>query len=172
MIIRSGVCRLAVSSTSSPSATGTASKPFAFKTSQKSLRLRSLSSTTIIRLVTTRPAIIAPIGLPDYPTRKIATMPQNHADGAEKTTRAATLALAALGWVLEDDERAGRYLELTGLEPDTLRSGLGDPTVLASCLDFLANYEPDLIRAAEALAVTPEELMAARQDLSPRSQLE
>ncbi|MEM9311019.1 MAG: DUF3572 family protein [Pseudomonadota bacterium] len=99
-------------------------------------------------------------------------MPQNHADGAEKTTRAATLALAALGWVLEDDERADRYLELTGLEPDTLRSGLGDPTVLASCLDFLANYEPDLIRAAEALAVTPEELIAARQDLSPRSQLE
>ena len=33
-------------------------------------------------------------------------------------------------------------------------------------LDFLSNYEPDLIRAAEALAVTPEELVAARKDLS------
>ena len=81
-------------------------------------------------------------------------------------TRAATLALAALGWVLEDEDRAGRYLELTGLDPDSLRAGLGDPQVLGSTLDFLANHEPDLIRAAEALAVTPEELVAARRDLN------
>jgi len=79
---------------------------------------------------------------------------------------AQTLALAALGWVLEDDERADRYLELTGLDPDSLRAGLGEPTVLASALDFLANYEPDLLRAAEALAVTPEELIAARKELT------
>ncbi|QUL37495.1 DUF3572 domain-containing protein [Erythrobacter sp. JK5] len=77
-----------------------------------------------------------------------------------------TLALAALGWVLEDGDRAARYLELTGLDPDTLRAGLGDPAVLASTLDFLANHEPDLVRAAEALAVTPEELIAARQELT------
>jgi len=77
-----------------------------------------------------------------------------------------TLALAALGWVLEDSDRADRYLELTGLDPDTLRAGLDNPAVLSSALDFLANHEPDLIRAAEALAVTPEELVAARQELS------
>jgi hypothetical protein len=34
--------------------------------------------------------------------------------------------------------------------------------ILASALEFLTNYEPDLIRAAEALAVTPEELVAAK----------
>lgn len=96
-------------------------------------------------------------------------MPQNNAQSADKLTRASTLALAALGWVLEDDDRAERYLEITGLDPDTLRTGLGNPAVLASCLDFLANFEPDLLRAAEALAVTPEELIAAREDLSPRS---
>lgn len=78
---------------------------------------------------------------------------------------APTLALAALGWVLEDDKRADRYLKLTGLDPDSLRVGLDDPTVLASALDFLANHEPDLLRAAEALAVTPEELIAARKEL-------
>jgi hypothetical protein len=74
--------------------------------------------------------------------------------------------LAAIGWVLQDEERAERYLDLTGLDPNSLRAGLGDPQVLGSALDFLANYEPDLIRAAEALAVTPEELVAARKDLS------
>ena len=59
------------------------------------------------------------------------------------------LALAALGWVLESEERAARYLELTGLDPDSLRAGLADPMILASPLEFLANHEPDLIRAAD-----------------------
>lgn len=63
-------------------------------------------------------------------------------------------------------ERAGRYLELTGLDPDSLRAGLDDKAVLGSSLEFLANHEPDLFRAAEALAVTPEELVAAQKDLS------
>ncbi|ANK12188.1 DUF3572 family protein [Erythrobacter neustonensis] len=67
--------------------------------------------------------------------------------------------------MLECEDRAARYLELTGLDPDSLRSGLGDPIVLASGIEFLANYEPDLIRAAEALAVTPEELIAAKDFL-------
>lgn len=83
----------------------------------------------------------------------------------ERSTRAATLALAAIGWLLQDADRAERYLDLTGLDPDSLRAGLDNPQVLGSALDFLANYEPDLIRAAEALAVTPEELVAARKDL-------
>ncbi|MEM9086458.1 MAG: DUF3572 family protein [Pseudomonadota bacterium] len=99
-------------------------------------------------------------------------MPDDLTKGDERSTRAATLALAALGWTLEDDDRARRYLDMTGLDPDALRGGLGNPAVLASCLDFLANYEPDLIRASEALAVTPEELIAARQNLAPRSSAE
>ncbi|MHA7820375.1 MAG: DUF3572 family protein [Erythrobacter sp.] len=81
-------------------------------------------------------------------------------------TRAATLALAAIGWMLQDTDRAERYLSLTGLDPDSLRAGLEDRSVLGSALEFLANHEPDLVRAAEALAVTPEELVAARQDLA------
>lgn len=84
----------------------------------------------------------------------------------EEVSRAKTLALAALGWILQDSDRAERYLDLTGLDPESLRNGLDDMAVLASSLDFLANYEPDLIRAAEALAVTPEELIATRRNLN------
>lgn len=76
------------------------------------------------------------------------------------------MALAALGWILQDTDRAERYLSLTGLDPDALRAGLDDAGVLGSALEFLANHEPDLIRAAEALAVTPEELIAMRRILS------
>ena len=92
-------------------------------------------------------------------------MPQRPKPDDRSSASAATLALAALGWLLEDDDRAQRYLSLTGLDPDTLRAALGDASVLLSCLDFLANYEPDLIRAAEALAVTPEDLIEARSAL-------
>ncbi len=77
-----------------------------------------------------------------------------------------TLALAALSWVMSEDDRAERYLSLTGLDADTLRQGLDDPAMLASVLDFLANHEPDLLRAAEALAITPEELILARKDIN------
>ncbi|MFU7529010.1 DUF3572 family protein [Qipengyuania sp. ASV99] len=109
--------------------------------------------------------------IPNYPDTKAATIPQlsdHPRDPAspDAVTRAATLALAALGWLLQDEERAARYLDLTGLDPDSLRAGLDSPQVLGSALEFLANYEPDLIRAAEALAVTPEELIAAQKDLT------
>ena len=79
---------------------------------------------------------------------------------------ASTLALAALGWCLEDEDRAARFLSLTGLDPDSLRARLGERGLQASVVEFLANYEPDMIRCAEALAVTPEELAQAGRELS------
>lgn len=71
------------------------------------------------------------------------------------------LALGALGWVLGDEHRAQRLLALTGLTPDALREGLGDPAMLVAVLDFLCAHEPDLVGAAEALGVTPQELADA-----------
>lgn len=77
------------------------------------------------------------------------------------------LALEALGWVLTDEARAERLLSLTGLTPERLRGGLGDPSVLGAVLEFLANHEPDLVLAADALGVTPEALVAAHRSLAP-----
>jgi hypothetical protein len=67
--------------------------------------------------------------------------------------------------VLTDDDRAGRLLALTGLTPEVLRGGLGDPAMLAAVLDFLCAHEPDLIAAADALGVTPQHLAGARERL-------
>lgn len=78
---------------------------------------------------------------------------------------AAALALGALGWILADGVRAERLLALTGLTPDALRGGLGDPAVLGAVLEFLASHEPDLLAAAEALGIEPAALMAARERL-------
>ncbi len=75
------------------------------------------------------------------------------------------LALAALGWLLADDDRAGRLLALTGMTPEDLRAGLDEPATLGAVLDFLCAHEPDLVAAADALGVPPAELAAARGGL-------
>lgn len=76
------------------------------------------------------------------------------------------IALQALGWVLQDQDRAERLLALTGLDPRELRSGLEDPAMLASLLGFLANHEPDLIACAEAIGIAPTDLAAAANHLN------
>jgi hypothetical protein len=81
-------------------------------------------------------------------------------------TASEMLALAALGWLLGEPVRAQRYLDLTGLDADALRAGLGNAAVLASALEFLGAHEPDLLSAAEALAVAPEDLINAAKELT------
>ena len=75
------------------------------------------------------------------------------------------LALTALAATLQDERRAQRFLELTGIGTGELRSGLDDPRVLAAVLSFLEAHEPDLIAVAHAIGVEPERLVRARQDL-------
>lgn len=83
----------------------------------------------------------------------------------ETNTDMPVLALQALVWILSDDARAERLLALTGLTPDGLRAGAGDPTVLAATLAFLESHEPDLVTCAEAIDVTPAALVAAARAL-------
>ncbi|MEO7914338.1 MAG: DUF3572 domain-containing protein [Novosphingobium sp.] len=78
----------------------------------------------------------------------------------------AALALGALGWVLADEDRAQRLLDLTGLSPDELRAGLGDPAMLSAVLEFLCSHEPDLVACADALGVEPAQLAGASERLN------
>jgi hypothetical protein len=67
---------------------------------------------------------------------------------------------------LEAPERAERFLSLTGLTPDQLRSGLNDPAILGAVLEFLSGHEPDLLAAADALDMAPEQIIAAHRRLT------
>jgi hypothetical protein len=80
-------------------------------------------------------------------------------------TDASGLALQALVWALGEEARAERLLALTGLTPDSLRGGIGDPGLQAAILSFLENHEPDLIACAHAIGVTPITLVNARMEL-------
>ena len=78
---------------------------------------------------------------------------------------AEALALAALAATLNDERRAQRFLDLTGLSPDELRDRAGEPSLLAALLAFLEAHEPDLLEVAATIGVKPEALVAARREL-------
>ena len=81
------------------------------------------------------------------------------------TNDAEALALAALAATLTDERRAERFLSLTGLSPDGIRSRLGDSSLLAACIAFLEAHEPDLIAVSEDIGVKPAELLRAKAEL-------
>ena len=68
--------------------------------------------------------------------------------------------------MLADEDRAARLLALTGLTPEALREGLGDPAVLGAVLEFLCGHEADLVAAAHELGVAPQVLALAREKLT------
>lgn len=74
-------------------------------------------------------------------------------------------ALEALGWILADQHRAQRFLDVTGLSPNVLRATAAVPSTHRAVLDYLCAYEPDLLAASEALEIQPEAFPAARRML-------
>ena len=84
---------------------------------------------------------------------------------AYSTNDAETLALSALAATLTDERRAQRFLDLSGIDTEDLRSRAAEPDLLAALLRFLEAHEPDLIGVAGALGVKPEDLVAAREGL-------
>lgn len=68
--------------------------------------------------------------------------------------------------MLADDDRANRFLGLTGLTPDRLRAGIGTREVQLAVLDFLCAHEPDLVAAADSLGLEPAAIASAREALA------
>ncbi len=68
---------------------------------------------------------------------------------------AATLSLRALAHIFSEDQLSERFIGLTWLTPDTLRTRADKPEVLAAVLEFLLSHEPDLLACANALAEPP-----------------
>ena len=79
--------------------------------------------------------------------------------------QASALALLALATALSDERRARRFLDLTGIGTDELRSRAGDPVLLAALIRFLEAHEPDLVAVAEEIGVAPAALVEARRTL-------
>jgi hypothetical protein len=76
-----------------------------------------------------------------------------------------TVALQALAFLVEDEERLSRFLGLTGIEMTALRGIATDKAGLGAVLDYLLNWEPLLLEFAAAVELAPEAVLRARADL-------
>jgi Protein of unknown function (DUF3572) len=74
---------------------------------------------------------------------------------------AQSLAVSALGFIAADSERLNRFLSLTGLGPDNLRTAAADPAFLGSVLDYLVADEALLVEFAADAGVKPEAVARA-----------
>jgi hypothetical protein len=81
------------------------------------------------------------------------------------TNDASALVLQALVWTLQDERRARRLLDLTGLEANTLRAHIHEASTQRAVVEFLEGNEADLIACAEALEVSPMQLLSAKAAL-------
>jgi hypothetical protein len=78
------------------------------------------------------------------------------------------LAIQALGFLAQDPERLGRFLELTGLGPGDIRAAAGEPHFLAAVLDHIAGYEPLLNDFVAETGVDPLSIAPARAALGSK----
>jgi hypothetical protein len=80
---------------------------------------------------------------------------------------AENVAVGAFSFITSDEERLGRFLAVSGLRPDTIRSAATTPGFLAGILDYVVSDEPLLIALAKDLNTKPEHIMQAHCTLSP-----
>jgi hypothetical protein len=80
---------------------------------------------------------------------------------------AEAIGIAGLSYLAADPERIGRFLAITGLGPENIRSAAGDPSFLPALLDYLLANEKDLLAFAEEMNLDPGSIIAARNLLAP-----
>jgi hypothetical protein len=78
---------------------------------------------------------------------------------------AEALALRALAYVIEDPERASRFLDVTGLAGTDLAAQLHSAAFLGGVLDFVLEDDTLLAGVAGAADLPPEAVRVARRQL-------
>ena len=89
----------------------------------------------------------------------------NQADSMHKRTGFETIAILVIGHIVSDTAMRARFLDLSGITPQELRTGIESAAVQTAALDFLAGHEPDLLACAAGLGLRPEDLVTARDQL-------
>jgi hypothetical protein len=74
-----------------------------------------------------------------------------------------TLAINSLVFLAEDSELLSRFLALTGISADQIRTAASEPGFLAGVLQFYLAHEPTLMRYCEATGTDPALVQEALQ---------
>ena len=76
------------------------------------------------------------------------------------------IGLRALAFLADDENRIGRFLALTGLSTEELRTQAGEASTLHAVLEHLAGDESLLLVFAAAAAIEPDRIGPALQVLA------
>jgi hypothetical protein len=79
---------------------------------------------------------------------------------------AENMAVQALTYLAGEPEQLARFLALTGIGPQAIRTAAADPQFLAGVLDFVVGDERLLVAFADHIQVKPEAVLRAQQLLS------
>ncbi len=71
------------------------------------------------------------------------------------------LAIQALSYIAEEPERLGRFLAITGIGPDQIRTASAEPGFLAGVLGYLASDEQLAAAFAAKIACSPSDIAKA-----------
>jgi hypothetical protein len=83
-------------------------------------------------------------------------------DPSEKFSAARDIAIQALVFIAADEERLGRFLAFSGIDPASIRQAAQEPGFLAGVLEHLSGDENLLLRLAEQSGLRPEQIASAR----------
>ncbi|THK39923.1 DUF3572 family protein [Ensifer sp. MPMI2T] len=81
-------------------------------------------------------------------------------------------AIAILAWLANEPELLSRFLALTGTDPVSLRTAIGEPGFMGGLVAFLMDHEPTLMAFCTATQTRPEEVVRAHHVLSGASDFE
>jgi hypothetical protein len=79
---------------------------------------------------------------------------------------AETMAIMAFSFLMEDDERRRRFLDVTGIHPDQLREAIVEPQFQGAILDYLGTDERTLTAFAAGAGLDPGDIERARTALA------
>ena len=79
-----------------------------------------------------------------------------------KKTDADAIAVEALNFLAADATRLVRFLDLSGLEPASIRAAARDPAFLAGVLDYINADESLLMTFADTIGIRPNDVGNAR----------
>ena len=82
------------------------------------------------------------------------------------------LALQALQFLTSEGERLGRFMALSGLDPDSMRAAASDDSFLAAILEYLMGDESLLLVFATETTAPPEDVATAWHTLTGYSNAE
>lgn len=75
--------------------------------------------------------------------------------------KAEAMAVQALSFIASEPERLGRFLALSGIGPEDIRTAAREPGFLAGVLDYVTGNEELLKSFAAELGVGPRDIGAA-----------